>query len=188
MKFISSVFITALLGLTACQQGGPVDPLKAEFQMNAGQAVQNYSNSISRAIGSNPTQSSVRGALGSWDPWCGTVYGGGPPTQNNIGNDSARCQELMNQLPRTAQYFHLRLGTLARCLNVANSYRNPVFAFGNQRLDSSAQYGWGYDLNYARPTSYSGFSQQDYNSWSPYAQNGFYPPEVPNYQVPGFGW
>lgn len=189
-KFSSMIACAALLGLTACQQGSQMSPAKAAYQQNAGAAVQKYAASISRAItaGRGATSSVHRAISGGWDPFGGAIYGGGQPISNSIDSETTRCASVMEQIPRTAQYFYLRLGTLSRCLDVITNYRNPLMTYGYRNLDQSSQYGWGYNLNYARPTSYSNFSGQDYNSWNPYAQNGFYQSQVPNYSVPGFGF
>lgn len=192
-KKVSALFGIAMLSLTACQQGSQMDPAKAEYQMKAGQAVQKYANSISKAImAGRGAKSSTRGiqyapTTGGWDPFGGNLFGN-QPVASGIDSETLRCIDVMKQIPRTAQYFYLRLGTLARCLDVVTNYRNPLMTYGYRNLDPTAQYGWGYDLNYARPTSYSGFPGQDFNSWNPYASNGFYQNQVPNYSVPGFGF
>lgn len=184
---ITSLFAAGLLGLTACQKQ-EMDPLKADFQDRAGAAVTKYAVNISRAITASQNNRGVsRGAVGSWDPFGGTLFGG-TATTSGIDQETSRCVSQMQQIPQTAQYFYLRIGTLARCLDVVVNYRNPLQTYGYRNLDYSGQQGWGYNLNYARPGSFSSFSGQDYSSWTFYAGSGFYPGQVPNYQVPGYGF
>ncbi len=180
----------AALSLTACQKS-EMDPMKAAYQDKAGAAVQRYAKHVSQAIMSAASTSSGRGfqqPSGGFDPFFGGNLYGGRVAQNGIDGETMRCVEMMNQIPREARYFYLRLGTLSRCLDVVMNYRNPLMTYGYRNMDQMGQYGWGYDLNYARLGSFSGFQGQDYNGWNSYAGTGFYPGQVPNYQVPGYGF
>jgi len=178
----------AALGLTACQKSG-MDPMKAAYQQKAGQAIQKYAGHISKSIMSATSTSSARGfGQTGFDPFFGGNLYGGQVYQNDIDSETERCVGMMNQVPMEARFFYLRLGTLSRCLDVVMNYRNPLMTYGYRNMDQFGQYGWGYDLNYARMGSYSGFPGQDYNNWNFYAGSGFYPGQVPNYQVPGYGF
>ena len=181
--------LAAGLLMTACQQQ-QMDPLKAEYQQKAGDAVSKYAGSISRAIAASQASRGSRGIargtspVGGWDPFGGSLYGGSVYS-GSMDAETQRCVELMNQIPRQSQYFYLRLGTLARCLDVVMNYRNPLMTYGYRNLDPYGQFAWGYDLNYARPTTYTGFPGQDYSSWNSFAGQGYYPGQ---YTIPSYGF
>jgi hypothetical protein len=179
----------ALVGLTGCQKDIEMDPLKAAYQERAGQAVGKYANTISRMIGSaKSSRTAVRASVGGWDPFGGNLYGGFA-TSENIDADTERCAQVMQQIPRVAQYFYARLAILSQCLDVAINYRNAVQTYGYRNMDYGGQYGWDYGLNFARPTTFGQFSQADGQQWNFFAGNGIHRGQIPTgYQVPGYGW
>lgn len=175
------------LGLSACQKQD-MDPAKAQFQMEAGNVVGKYAGSVSKAVRASIQSSASRGVVsGGWDPFSGGLFGNSVQ-MNSIDAEASRCLDMTNQIPRQARYFYLRLGTLARCMDVVVNYRNPLLTYGYRNLDYGGQYAWGYDLNYARPQLYNQFSSGDYQFWQFFAGNGLYRNQVQDYRVPGFGF
>lgn len=169
--------LALLTGLTACQQQAS-DPVIAEFQQKASQALGTYARRLSAGYATaqkNQAQGNGLRGFGSWDPWGGQPYGG-QVMAGSIEQNIQNCTAMVGGIPAAPQNYYFMVASLGRCLDMVVSYRNPIYTMANRNMDPNSQYYWSYALNYSRPGTFGSFNGQDYAAWNSYASWGHFTP------------
>ncbi len=179
-----SFFLVPAIMLASCAQDSQ-QTLSNPYQTKAAGVMSKYATDISTAIGTRLGQRSAvaHSALGGfvgggdlglnlqgWNPTGGTPYGGNY-LRASLEDGLRTCLTLTHSIPVASENYQFMVATLARCLNTAVQYRNPLYTFGYRNLDPYSQEFWQYGLDSLRPGSYGQYG--NYQVYDGYSRNGF---------------
>jgi hypothetical protein len=191
-NLITLIAPSLLLLVTACQKTAPT-----AAQLQAGEVVGSYAAHISAAIGTRAdlvstatsgsayygstgtTDPSVlysslfnTSGYGGWNPFGGQPYGGSY-VQPDLENQLRTCLSVVHGIQPTAENYQFMVASLARCLNTALTYRNPLMSYGYRNMGSTGQNYYNYGLDALRPGVYGAYGGGNYSMFSGYSSQGF---------------
>lgn len=173
-----SLILSTLYMLSACQQS-ILEVGRQKYNSQAGKMLGQYSVKVSNSYSQSRGVSQNRGIRGvdysgdysgsltinGWNAWGGQPYGS-TYLNYQIDREARLCVELVKSIPATSERnFYFMVATLARCLNLVISYRNPISTFGYRNLSSDYQNQWGYLNNWHLPQTYSQYSSSGAYYW-----------------------